>query len=61
MSPIHGDDSIFDLIANSSDPQQPIVVEESLIDSDDFQDTLLDIDHESARVTMESDHGDFQH
>ena len=63
MSPIHGDDSIFDLIANSSDPQQPIVVEESLIDSDDFQDTLVDSDHESDRVTMESDspwHGDFQ-
>ena len=44
MSPIHEDDSIFDLIADSSDPQQPIVVEEcaaTLIDSADFQDTLL--------------------
>ena len=63
MSPIHGDDSIFDLIANSSDPQQPIVCEETLIDSDDFPDTVVDSDHESDWVTMESDspwHGDFQ-
>jgi len=63
MSSIHEDDSIFDLIADSSDPQQPTVVEEcaaTLIDSVDFQDTLLDSDHESDSVAMESDHGDFQ-
>ena len=50
MTSIHEDDSIFDLIVDDSDLQQPIVVEEcaeTLIDSDDFPDTLLQSDHES--------------
>ena len=50
MTSIHEDDSIFDLIVDDSDLQQPIVVEEcaaTLIDSDDFQDTLSQSDHES--------------
>ena len=52
MPSFHEDDSIFNLIADGSDLQQPMVVEEcaaTLIDgSDDFQDTLLQqSDHES--------------
>ena len=50
MSPFHEDDSIFNLLADSPDPQQPMIVESSsdewcpdtLVDSgDDFLDTVV--------------------
>ena len=53
MLPFHEDDSIFNLLADSSDPQQPMIVESS----DEFPDTLVDSGDDFPDTVVQSDDG----
>ena len=53
MLPFHEDDSIFNLLADSSDPQQPMIVESS----DEFPDTQVDSGDDFPDTVVQSDDG----
>ena len=53
IPPFHEDDSIFNLLADSSDPQQPMIVESS----DEFPDTSVDSGDDFPDTVVQSEDG----